>query len=400
MKITVEKCVWDSKNVMHDCALQIKSKFAKDVHIPIDDCIAYPPLINCHDHLIGNWFPKAGGNNPYKSVDIWVDEMRYTPTFLERNKIWKGEGKFDLTSESAELVTMIGAYKNLFSGAHVVQDHISNQHDSYYEKFPIQVLKEYRQCHSMSMGNWWGGKSAYEEYLDTKGEMLFVTHLAEGTNESASKSFDLFKNSHLLQANSMLVHGIALTEEQIAECAKAGTSICWCPNSNMFLIGQTLNLKACLKHGVNVVIGTDSTMSGCINLLEEIKFGYSLFPDIDPSEIFKMVTENAQKALMIPKDKGCLVSKTENLLLLRKQDSDPYKNLLLSDQFDIKFLMSGGVPLLGDKEILDNFDIDPDQYFFFQVDETERFVYGHPDKLNQKVNEILGYEKKFPFFPF
>ncbi|MFO7896107.1 MAG: amidohydrolase family protein [Candidatus Cloacimonadales bacterium] len=400
MQVKIAQCVFDSQRVEKDYLLPLQSKYSTDCELDFSDCIAYPPLINSHDHLIGNWYPRAQANNPYDTVDKWVDEMRFTPPFLERNKIWKGNGKFDLTDQRAQLITQLGAYKNLFSGVQVVQDHISYQSEEYYANFPIQVLKEYKQCHSMSMGNWWGGKSAEEEYADSKGELPFIIHLAEGTNQRAHKCFAEFKRAGLLQPNVMLIHGIALSEAEIAECAAAGTSICWCPGSNIFLIGETLDLPACLKHGVNVVIGTDSTMSGSINLLEEMKFGASLFPQIAANTIFQMVTENAQRALRLPASRGKLQNPASDLLILRQKNADAYQNLLQCDLHDIKFFMSRGVPLLGEAKILDSFQIDPENYSFFTEGESKRFVWGKPLEMNQKVNEILGYHKKFPYFPF
>ncbi|MCK4956776.1 MAG: hypothetical protein KAS49_04005, partial [Candidatus Cloacimonetes bacterium] len=245
MKIKIEKSVFNYEVVKANNVLQISGNCAKDVTIEISNAIAYPPLINCHDHLIGNWFPKAGEDHPYETVDIWIEKMKTTPTFLERNKIWKNNGSFHLINEKAKLITLLGAYKNLFSGVNVVQDHISNQEDEYYD-FPIEILKNYKQCHSISLGNWWGGKTAIEELNDTKGKMPFIIHLGEGKDEKAAQDFTKFKEQGLLQSNSLIIHGIALTEEEIKECAATGTSICWCPDSNIFLIGKTLNVDACL----------------------------------------------------------------------------------------------------------------------------------------------------------
>jgi len=396
MKIKLGKVVFNSESFHNNFAVEIKSNHSGSIDLP--DSIAYPPLINSHDHLIGNWYPLAKANNPYNTVDKWVDDMRFTPSFLERNKIWKGDGKFVLLDERAELITLLGAYKNLFSGVHIVQDHISYQKPEYYTKFPIQVIEKYKQCHSMSMGNWWGGKSASEEYLDTKDEMPFVIHLAEGTNQEAYKCFDKFKAAGLLKSNTMLIHGIALTKDNLKECAEAGTNICWCPKSNMFLIGKTLDLETCLEYGINVTIGTDSTMSGSINLLEEMKFGASLFPDIPANILFKMVTENAQKALMLPKKDTQIGN--ENILIMPQKTENPYDNLLKCDLHDIRFLMSKGIPILGEIEFFNYFDINRNNYSFYSDNGIDYGLPWHPDRLLQQVSDILGYHKNLPYIPF
>ena len=190
---------------------------------------------------------------------------------------------------------------------------------------------------------------------------------------------------------------IIVTKEQIKECAKAGTSICWCPNSNYYLIGETLDIDACLEYGVNVVLGTDSTMSGSINLLDELKFAHQKFTHIPMQKIFKMITTNAVKALKLPKEYGTINENTSNLLLIKKQDQDPFRNLLKTPIEDIEFLIHQGIPIYGDVKFLNEFKINKDDYYFFGED---RFVLGHPEKITESINKKLGYKKDFPFLPF
>jgi len=113
-----------------------------------------------------------------------------------------------------------------------------------------------------------------------------------------------------------------------------------------------------------------------------------------------MVTENAAKALMLPAGKGVLSEETEDLLIMKQKNDDPYQNLLDCGIHDIRFMMSGGIPLLGEKNLLDLFKVNEEDYSFYHDEGTQKFVLGHPDLLNQQVNDILGYEKKFPYFPF
>ena len=273
MKFIVDQCVHDHNTVSDNFHLKIRSSFLKDNNrtVQLNNVIAYPPLINSHDHLIGNWYPRAGDNNPYITTDIWVEEMKQSASFKERNKIWINDGSFQLTEGNAPLITQLGMYKNIFSGCTVVQDHGPIQSDAYYDSFIINVIRKYRQCHSLSLGNWWGGKSAEEEMQAARGREPFILHLAEGTDEKAKNSFHNFEELGLLQPNTIIIHGISLNREEIKKCAEAGTSICCCPESNYFLIGKTIDIKACVEYGVNLILGTDSTMSGTPNLLHEIK---------------------------------------------------------------------------------------------------------------------------------
>jgi 5-methylthioadenosine/S-adenosylhomocysteine deaminase len=402
MRFKVSSCVYNAEKVEKNALVSLKSDLvkAKNKIIDCSDLVAYPPFINSHDHLISNWYPKAGDGTPYKNVSLWVDKMRFTPSFLERNKVWINDGSFDLTIGNATLIIKLGIYKNLFSGCVVVQDHITNQKPEYYKNNPILVLQDYTQCHSLEMGNWWGGDDAVTEWKKAEMKKPFVVHLGEGTDEDARSCFPKLINMGLLQPNTLMVHGIALNEEQLKKCAENGTTICWCPESNFFLIGQTLDIESCLKYGVNVVIGTDSTMSGGVNLLSEIKYTKNRFPDFPMKEIFKMITANAAKALYLPDSYGKLQETNTNLMLMRKQHDDEFENILLSESEDISLLIHQGIPIYGDAHFLDEFDLNKDDYYEFDTKNSKKFVQGHPEKITQKIDDILGYHKDFPYLPF
>lgn len=402
MILRIPLCVFNAEKIEKNHDLKIESSILKEsgTAIEVSDCIAYPPFINSHDHLIGNWYPRAGKAKSYPNSDVWVEDMKNAPSYLERNKIWENDNKYNLLDENAQLLISLGVYKNLFSGCAAVQDHIPNQKPLYYRKYPIDIIENYRQCHSITMGNWWGGKPAREELAETNGKMPFIIHLAEGIDEKSKSEFAKFEKENLLQPNTIIVHGIALTENDIKKCGEVGTSICWCPDSNMFLIGETLDAKTCLKYGVNLLLGTDSTMSGGINLFSEIRTVKEIFPDFPNTEILKMITTNAQKALFLPENYGKLESETSELLLLKKKTDDPFENLLLCDIEDIELFIHAGKPIYGDEKYLEYFNIEPENYFFFSLGKTKKFVSGHPEKTSRKIDEILGYHKDFPFLPF
>ena len=400
MLIDVAKHVLEPDNIRQNCSIEIISDQIKSNHSTIDstDCIAYPPFINSHDHLIGNWYPRNGENRPYPNTDIWVHEMKFAPTYLERNKVWVNDGSFSLMEGTAPLLVSLGIYKNICSGCGLVQDHASLQKKEYYEQFPIRVLKEYRQCHSISIGNWWGDKSPEEEMAETKGKMPFILHLAEGTDERAYKDFTELKKRNLLKANTLMIHGIALTKKEIEECAEIGASVCWCPESNEFLIGRSIDVPFCLEKGMKVVLGTDSTQSGSLNLIAEIKKGHEMFPHIPMKEIYKMISTTPQKTLFLDGHYGRSKEQTQDILLIKKKSEDPFNNLLEIDFHDIEFFLYHGKPIYGDTKFLSYFEYDPQDYYFFN--EGKCFVIGHPENTLTEIDNYLHYHKDFPFLPF
>ena len=402
MKIKVNSCVYNPDKVESSQTVNISSPLIKDnsIELSCSELIAYPTFINCHDHLISNWHPKASESQPYKNVNLWVEGMKATPSFLERNKVWINDGSFDLMKGTAPLIVQLGIFKNMFSGCAVVQDHIHKQDPKYYQGNPITILEEFTQCHSVSMGNWWGGKTAVEELYDAHGKMPFIIHLAEGSDAAAKQCFPKVESMNLLQPNTLLIHGIALNKTELKKCADTGTSICWCPESNLFLIGETLDIHSCLELGVNVVMGTDSPMSGSINMLAEMNFAHHNFPEIPMNEMFRMITTNAAKALFLPEGTATLTEDNQDILLVKQYAHDPFENLLDIKIEDIEFFMHKGIPVYGNSDFLEHFEINRNDYYFFELETGEKFALGRPDKVTAEIDNLLGYHKDFPFLPF
>src|SRR5437867_11946017 len=107
-----------------------------EVRIDCSGQYIYPGLINSHDHLSFNLFPRLG-DSPYANSYEWVTDIR------SRHKA---------TIETINLIPLRdrlfwGAWKNLFSGATTVI-----HHDPYYAHFrfqyPLDVLKRYTFAHS------------------------------------------------------------------------------------------------------------------------------------------------------------------------------------------------------------------------------------------------------------
>ncbi len=378
--------------------LQTKESFE---NLDLPNTVAYVPLINSHDHLIGNWVPRAGDHRPYANSHIWVEDMKDSFSFHERDNFWINDGSFNLNEERAIQMASLGCYKNLFSGCGRVHDHAPVQQAAYYESLPIHVISKFRQCHSITLGNWWGGDSAKKEMELSSGKVPFVIHLGEGVDEITAKEFGLLEAEGLLRKNTMIIHGISLRETELQKIAAVKASLCWCPSSNYFLIDSTLKVEQALASGVNVVLGTDSTMSGAINMSAEFDLVRQKHPKISPQTIYRMVSENAVKALMLPQHYASLqVQNCNDLLLMDQVDKDPFENLMNIDAELINLLVVNGKILMGNQSWLEVLELNEDDYSFLRIGKKEKFVIGDPMELNDLVDASLGYHKDFSYLPF
>lgn len=380
-------------------------KFSADssdnIVVNCHDAVAYPGLINIHDHLSDNWLPRIGVGRPYKNKSDWLDELRESESLLERKEVWQPEDYSDLTQNNAMELALLGMYKNIFSGVIIIMDHVPLQKKTYYDNFFINVISDYQQGHSITMKNWWGGKSLQTELEQTDGHYPFVIHIAEGSDSDAKNEFDVMQELGLLRQNVILAQATNLTDKELEIVAEVGASIAWSPASNDFLLEKTFNYQRAKQLGINICLGTDSTLSGSLNILDEIRFVQQNFPEISRRELFRMITENPAKALMLKEYNGRIEPGNEaNLLITKKKTEDPFENLLKINSEDIELLLYKGLPVTGLVEYLKFFSWDAKQYYLFEYQNAKRFVIGHPEKILQKINHILGYKKIFDYLPF
>ncbi len=376
-------------------------KYKTDRIIFFHDAIAYPCFINIHDHLVSNWLPLALPHRPYRNSNIWVEDMKNSFSFKERDKFWHNDGSFNLLRNNGIEMAMLGVYKNIFSGVAIVQDHIPKQDNKYYDSFPIEVVRDYHQVHSVTLNNWWGGEELENEVSLCNEKTPFIIHLGEGTDYISKSEFVELKKRVPLKDNMIFIHCVALDRNDFQEIKKHNVNIAWCPSSNFNLLDRTLDIDTVIELGINVSIGTDSTMSGSINLFNELKLIRDKFPDVPSKVIFKMITSNPAKALNLKNYSGKIESgKQANLLITARKNNDSYENIFELYPSDIYLMLYQGRPILGLKKYLDYFEIIPENYYFYNKDGKQYFVIGHPERILAHIEQKLGYRKDFAFLPF
>jgi hypothetical protein len=157
------------------------------------------------------------------------------------------------------------------------------------------------------------------------------------------------------------IHALGLNEGQFAELATAGASVVWSPLGNLRLYGRTADIGAARKAGVNICLGSEWAPSGSKNVLFDLKVAdqfnqhrlNGLFSDRD---IVGMVTQNPAQAVNWKQHAGHLAQgSAADILLLKKRNRDPYRNLIEATEQDVELVMIDGVPLYGGLELMKSF---------------------------------------------
>jgi cytosine/adenosine deaminase-related metal-dependent hydrolase len=248
-----------------------------------------PGLINAHDHLEFNLYPRLG-HGPYPNAGAWARDI-YRPKESPISEHLR-------VPKSTRLLW--GGLKNLLSGVTTVCHHNPREEPVLDRNFPVRVLKQFGWAHSLEFSN-----DVAMRFELTPAEWPFILHLGEGSDSKAKREiFDLDEMGALDQ-RTVLTHAVALDRRGLRLAKERGASLIWCPSSNLFLLGRTLS-KQTLRSGVRIALGSDSALTARGDLLDEIQVARRI-SRLPSAVIYRMVTEEATRILRLRGGAGSLV---------------------------------------------------------------------------------------------
>lgn len=240
------------------------------------DAIAFPGLVNSHDHLEFNVYPPLG-HARYGDYLEWGRDIHRR----DRGLIASIEGV------PREDRLRWGALKNLLCGVTTVAHHGDPRDD--LSRLPIARARG-RSIHSVRVDGRWRWK------LNAPlGRAPYVFHVGEGTSSEVRGEVAELLRWNLLRRPLVAVHAIAMNASQ----ASAFRALVWCPVSNEFLYGATADVAA-LKASAPILVGSDSTLTGHWNFWRHLRRAREL-GGLDDRELFDAVTRTAASAWRLEK---------------------------------------------------------------------------------------------------
>lgn len=376
---------------------QMIPEFILDDAIPTYDVrgsIVTPAFVNAHDHFLGTWLPKVGRGN-YHNWAEWNVDLKQSDVLQERAKTTDGDRY------------LLGAYKTLCAGATTVSDHIPHHiNDPYASSLPIRLHKNYCLAHAVSNLRLDWGDGIRKEFAKSNGKIPFITHLNEGFDPDTRDEVNELYRLGALQANTVLIHGIALTQDNIELVGRQGASLVWCPDSNWFMFSVTANIPAMIKAGVNVCLGTDSCATGSLHLMNELDRARAIaaewsFGPVTPQQYLHMVTINPARALKVDHELGSIeVGKLADILILQRTNEDALQSVISAQPIQIELVTMNGQPMLGHKRFAPLFAKYTSDHSEVKFAKQPRLIVGQPLKIVKRVRQAVGYHKELPFLPF
>ena len=350
----------------------------------------YPGMLDLHNHLHYNQAPLwdmtphlpennrnawGGYNNRYE----WKNHPDYSEQVTKPKMLVHSGPYWNMESQAMKYIEM----KSLVGGATAAQGGPSNPDDSYatvlsrniedYNFGRDEIHTKVTELTSDYVGN-------HIKTGNASGELdAWFIHIAEGVDEQSRAEFDILVQNNLLVGELVLIHGVALGQQEFTQMANVGATLVWSPLSNLLLYGQTADIAAAKAAGVHITLAPDWAPSGSKSPLHELKVA-DLWDDEMLGDIFtdyemvQMVTSGAASATNWDNEVGTLEpGKVADLVVVDNIHANPYRNLINAIDPDVRLTVVGGLAVYGDEDIMAGLkgqDLEPAGKFGKAVDVT------------------------------
>ena len=295
--------------------------------LDLKDCIAFPGLINSHDHLEFNLYPRLG-HRKYNDYVEWGNDIH-----IKDKKLIDS-----VESVPVELRMKYGVIKNLICGVTAVAHH--GNYNSVLDDSPVTIIRKGTCIHSVKLG----GKWKIKLNLPINREP-YVIHIGEGTSSGSAEEINELIRWNLFNRKLIGIHGIAMTDEQ----SKKFAALVWCPDSNLFLFGKTADIRS-LKNNTEILFGTDSTLTAEGNIFENLRTARKL-NCLSDEELFHSVTETAADVWELIHHGRISKGYKADLVVALKKSEDLYQSFYDTNPEDILLILKDGKIKLFDESL-------------------------------------------------
>ena len=185
--------------------------------------------------------------------------------------------------------------------------------------------------------------------IQTGDVTAFYLHLAEGMpdDERSGKEFARLVELKGLTPATIIIHGSALTRDQLGDVKDAGAKLVWSPQSNLRLYGTTTRAADAFELGIPVGLGADWLPSGSTSLLAELKVAARVLgrqgKPRTPRQLVEMVTSTAAEIAGLSDHLGRVeAGRPADLLVLERIHQDPWTSVVASDPSRVELVTIGG----------------------------------------------------------
>jgi cytosine/adenosine deaminase-related metal-dependent hydrolase len=308
--------------------------------VRLDGHLVFPGLLNAHDHLPLNAFPKLPPLGTFPNASGWIAALQ---------PVLSSEPFRAVRSIPEEVRARHGALKNLLSGATTAAHHDPLLDVMGRSDFPVRVVSPFGWCHSLDLAGRYG-PPLEESFRSTPPGARWFVHLAEGTDAAARSERERLDRAGCLGPRTVAIHGVGFSEEDVARVLEAGAHVVWCPASNLSVLGATPAPGRLLATG-RLALGTDSRLSGSRDLLEELRAAREA-SGLPASSLLRLVTGDAAGVLGLSAAGRLEPGAPADLVVVPDGGGDPAASLIEATRSGLLAVVLGGAPRVAAPELL------------------------------------------------
>lgn len=294
-----------------------------------------PGLINAHDHLEFALFPRLG-RRKYGNATEWACDIQAASaqTIQQHRKI----------SRNTRL--WWGGLRNLLAGVTTVCHHNPYEAATFTEEFPVRVVHSFGWAHSLAFDD------VGARHPECGPDAPFIVHVGEGTDQSSNAELTRLASLGILDSRCVIVHGVALAEADIELLNESGASVIWCPSSNRFLFGRTIDTRRLRKLN-RLALGTDSALTAAGDLVDELREA-SIYSDFSARELYELVSSSPARLLRLRNGEGRIaIGGVADFVAVRDSSSTGAEALSSLSAENIELVISRGRVVLASSAMLD-----------------------------------------------
>lgn len=300
--------------------------------VDLGGCTVLPGLINAHDHLELNHYPRTKFRFHYPNAHEWGEEVS---TRLD-DEPYRSLRAWPLWDR-----LLVGGLKNLLSGVTTVIHHGPPHRELFRQAFPVSVLRPYRWAHSLHFDT---AEHIVQTYRAGPAGVPWFIHLAEGTDALARGEYRRLAELGCVGPDTVIVHAVGLNSTDITAAASRVRGLVWCPSTSLYLLGQARPLDEWTAAGGRAALGSDSRLTADGDLLDELHAAAAVTGQ-NIHDMLPLAMEQAAALAGLP-DAGHLRPGAR---------ADWWVPGDSMRRADVRLVVRGGVPQIGEPELMCRF---------------------------------------------
>lgn len=339
-----------------DCSGEAAAASATEVVCA--DGIVSPGFINTHDHItFVNNKPFRATDERYEHRHDWRrgrdghKELSVPGGATADHMAW-GELRFVMSGATS--INGSGTSRGFLRNLDKANEGPSGTSAVKYDTFPLGDSGGTKLANGCSYGS---NRTTNANIANVDS---YTPHVGEGIDAAARNEFNcMYTGTHdLIEPQTGLIHGVALSPEQIAEVALNDTTLIWSPRTNIALYGDTARVTEYDYAGVKIALGTDWIATGSMNMLRELACAdffntWYLASHFTDEQVWLMATRNAAEAMGMGHRLGTLApGMVADISIFAGKTSNPHRDILEAAPEDVLAVFRAGRILYGDDQLV------------------------------------------------